>query len=700
MSPEALFARARTLESESAAEAEALYQDLLRQVPDYPNAAFRLAMLLHQRGLLAEAESAYRLELSARPAFWSCRANLAQLLKERHLFSEALTECLQALNDCPEPLWQIDLLMLAARLLRDTNQPESALSQLEQAEQLQNSLPSAPNPQLQRELARTCRLLGRSQAARWHYQRALSQGAGPLLVIEAAEYLLSLQRFHEGIALLEDLLAAHELPQWRSTLLAQIANAWQELNDPRRAREAYDRAIRETPAEADGLQLARSLVLPVVYPDSAALTHWRQQLQTGLETLVQAPLAISNPLDLGALPFYLAYQGCDDRPIMELQAEIYRKLRSTQLSSERPSKRVAQQGKLRIGCVSHFFYSHSVMHCFLDLLLELGQAPFELHCFAASPLIEDAVTRELRGVAASWTRLQGPLEQQAEQIWASGLDLLLYTDMGLDPHTYLLAQHALAPRQVLLPGHPVTSGLKGFDAFVSDRLSEPEQASEHYTEPLLLLDQLATIYRRPVLRSKRRSRASLGLPTTERLYLCPGQAFKFHPDMDTVLRGILQADPGGRLLLLDLTSNGLIQAVLARLGPQLNPQELARVTVLPRFAPDDFLQLLSQVDVMLETFPFGSVNTLMAAFAVGTPVVTLPGEFMRGRLCLGLYRQMDIPGPVVITPEAYIETAVKLARDTRQRQQLSQQILERSDRIFMNRAVGVAFRQHLSELCC
>ncbi|MEZ0372516.1 MAG: tetratricopeptide repeat protein [Candidatus Sericytochromatia bacterium] len=680
--PDELYQMALAADPEQALD---LLARLLDLSPGYPNAAYRLGMLQHQLGELADAEANYQRELGLRPDFWACRANLAQLYFERLDYPAAATAIAAALDACALPEARSGLLQLQARIQRAAGENRAALASLQQAQALEDG------PGLQRDLARLCLQLGESGAAARHYQRALLLGPSILLRREAAEFLISVQRFPEAISILEELIKTGGLPHdQQALLLGQIANAWQELNRPEQALASYEQALELDPR--DSLRLARSLVLPVVYSDEAEIAAWRVQLKIRLQAL--GPLNLPEPLELGVLPFYAPYQGFNDKELMSLLGDALTRSLSHLDSGGYLSHR---RGRLRIGCVSHFFFDHSVMRCFADLLLELTQPPFELHLISASPLLADDTTRRMQTAASSWTRLQGPLPVQLEQIRALDLDLLLYTDMGLDPHSYLLAQFRLAPLQILLPGQPVTSGLGSIDGFVSDRLSEPEAAQAHYREPLLLLNRLPTIYPRPQLPEHLPDRSQLGLPEG-RLYLCPGQAFKLHPAMDAALVQILEADPEGCLLLLDLTPNGLIQSVRARLQAKLSPAAWARVRVLPRRDSDGFFALLGHSQVMLESFPFGSVNTLMAAFAVGTPVVTLPGNYLRGRYCLGMYRQMGIAGPVAATPEEYARLALDLAHDEHARQNLSREIRQAHSLLFANRAVGDEFRQLLLKL--
>ncbi|HTP84233.1 MAG TPA: hypothetical protein VMQ11_14880, partial [Alphaproteobacteria bacterium] len=70
------------------------------------------------------------------------------------------------------------------------------------------------------------------------------------------------------------------------------------------------------------------------------------------------------------------------------------------------------------------------------------------------------------------------------------------------------------------------------------------------------------------------------------------------------------------------------------------------------------------------------------ALAVGTPIVTWPGEFMRGRHTYGFYRLMGVEDCVVPDQAAYAETAVGIATTPGRRAELSQSIAGRSAALF------------------
>jgi predicted O-linked N-acetylglucosamine transferase (SPINDLY family) len=198
---------------------------------------------------------------------------------------------------------------------------------------------------------------------------------------------------------------------------------------------------------------------------------------------------------------------------------------------------------------------------------------------------------------------------------------------------------------------------------------------------LVRLPKLGTFYYRPQLSGPPRSREFFGLPADGHLYLCPQTLFKFHPDFDAALAGILQRDPQAELVLLE----GRIANWTARLKRRFSRtlgEASARVRFLPAQPNADFLHLLSLADVVLDPFLFGGGNTSYEAFAVGAPVVTWPSPYLRGRLTLAMYRKLGWLDCVADSAEQYVDLAVRLATDRPHREMIREKLQATSHVLF------------------
>jgi predicted O-linked N-acetylglucosamine transferase (SPINDLY family) len=93
------------------------------------------------------------------------------------------------------------------------------------------------------------------------------------------------------------------------------------------------------------------------------------------------------------------------------------------------------------------------------------------------------------------------------------------------------------------------------------------------------------------------------------------------------------------------------------------PDAARRIRWLSAQPHDDYLALLECADVVLDPLHFGGGNTSYEALAMGTPVVTLPGTFLRSRITAALYRKLGQNACVVESPESYVRTTLRLACD-------------------------------------
>ena len=77
--------------------------------------------------------------------------------------------------------------------------------------------------------------------------------------------------------------------------------------------------------------------------------------------------------------------------------------------------------------------------------------------------------------------------------------------------------------------------------------------------------------------------------------------------------------------------------------------------------------------------------TAWDGFSLNKPIVTLPGEFVRGRYTFGCYHLMEIGECIANSREQYVEIAVRLGTEPDFRHETGQRIANASDVLFDNR---------------
>src|SRR6185503_1977489 len=204
-----------------------------------------------------------------------------------------------------------------------------------------------------------------------------------------------------------------------------------------------------------------------------------------------------------------------------------------------------------------------------------------------------------------------------EQIAACRLDMLIYTDVGTHPFLYFLSFARLAPVQALLVGHPCTSGVPAIDWFVSNIHQDHEGAQAHYSERLARLPVIPVYVEKNALPATRLSREECGWDDDRRIYLCPMMLQKMHPDFDWALAEILRRDPRGEVVLFGSRERPLWDGQLERRFEAEMPDIAARIVFRPFARYEEFLNLLTHADCVLDPFHFSGGVTTYVAFSVG-----------------------------------------------------------------------------------
>lgn len=156
-------------------------------------------------------------------------------------------------------------------------------------------------------------------------------------------------------------------------------------------------------------------------------------------------------------------------------------------------------------------------------------------------------------------------------------------------------------------------------------------------------------------------------------------------DLEPVERGVprLVLFPVVTLVVMEGRVAAWTEALQRRWTRAL-PDGLRRVKFLKSMPQPEFLHLLATADVILDPYPFCGGNTSYEAFAVGTPVVTHPGRFLRGRLTFGMYRQMGLESLIAASAAEYAPKAVELGCDAALNQKIRRELREAAGALFEN----------------
>ena len=296
------------------------------------------------------------------------------------------------------------------------------------------------------------------------------------------------------------------------------------------------------------------------------------------------------------------------------------------------------------------------------MLREHDKAAFDVLCFDTSPGPEDVTTQRIKRYGHIWQRVAG-LDNAAlaATIRQSRVDILIDLSGHTRCNRLLVFALKAAPVQATWLGYLNTTGLSSIDYRITDAFLDPPGATEHlHTETLVRLknqacltppDPSPPVATLPALRTGRITFGSVNnwvkvsdatKDTWATIIRKAG-----HARLLIVAAGA-QNDEFRRSVVSDFVSRGV---------------SAEQVSMYPFLPLTGFLQLLAEVDIGLDPFPYGGGTTTMHCLWMGVPVVTLAGKTAFARNSVGLLNRVGLSHLVAAELEGYVKTALDLATD-------------------------------------
>jgi protein O-GlcNAc transferase len=488
-----------------------------------------------------------------------------------------------------------------------------------------------------------------------------------------------------------------------------LASLLHTLGRQEEAEAVVEEGVARTPAHLPTRLHAAFTRLHILYRDMAERDRCRAAYRRDLEALAALPLPEEPPAlaelaeTIGASqPFYLAYQGGNDRDLQALYGDFVCRVTARRHPefAPRPAMPPVEPGQpIRVGVLSGFFRHHSnwkiPIHGWLE---DLDPARIALHGYYTQA-VDGAEAARARALCRRFVDGRRTVPAWAAAIRADRLHVLLIPEIGMDPTTVRLAAMRLAPVQATSWGHPQTSGMPTIDDFLSSELMEPDDGDDHYTERLVRLPGLSFRPLPSPVVPAAVDRAELGVEADAVLFWCCQSLFKYLPRDDHVFAAIAARVPQARFVFLgypvgtavDRLFRARIAAAFAAAG--LDAGRHCRF--LGTLDPARFAGVTRLADVFLDAVGWSGCNSALEALEAGVPVVTLPGPLMRGRHSAAILRRAGLDELVARSMEDFVALAARLADDPEWRASLRPRIAAGCRAIAADRAPARGLQSYL-----
>jgi protein O-GlcNAc transferase len=347
--------------------------------------------------------------------------------------------------------------------------------------------------------------------------------------------------------------------------------------------------------------------------------------------------------------------------------------------------------KIRVGYISRLFYGQAVSYYMVNRVIHHDKDKFEVYTFALGSTY-DEITKIFEKYSDSFRQFKSidlieDVYRIVHDIIDCQLDILIYTDIGMDPLTYMLAGLRLAPIQCVLVGHGTTSGLPTMDYYISGDF-EPPDANSHYREKLVRLPNLgAAQYPPPFAEDIPVTRKDWKIPEDAVVFVSCANGIKHGQSRDTLLVEILRCVPNACMLLKPCHVNNLDYQLGERIMTAAQKAGVAnQLFIVPPLGRVD--ALLAIADIQLDTYPYGGWTTTMEALYMGLPMITQEGDMARSRWGAHMLRALGVQEGIASNEKEYVEWAVHLAQNKELREQIKEKINGQVKSVLFNGAAS------------
>ena len=444
-------------------------------------------------------------------------------------------------------------------------------------------------------------------------------------------------------------------------------------------------------------EVQKKILSPLIASDKKEIDNYRQKINKGLDEVISSDIKLNYDNDQVISPpfFELTYT---DKDNLEINKKIVKALKKIyQPLNHKIAINQKLNDKIKIGFISEFFTDHTIGKLFKNLIFSLDLNFFDIFIYHSNKTKKGEIFKEFQDRNKKGFKndtLPDKLIDKIKIIEKEKFDVLFYPDIGMSIEFYFLSLIRLAKYQIMSWGHPETTGSESIDFFLCSKHLISENSEKFYSEKFLIIDKLPMIYDRPLIKNIL-SEKDL---SRKNIYSCPQTLFKFHPDFDDYLFGILKKDKKAILYLLKDTNKVYYLKLLERFKKNKN-FDSDRVIFLDPLNLNQFINHLGTSSVLLDPIYFGSGNSFHESMFYGTQTVTCPTKYIKSRIVSAAYIQMEVDNPPIVKDkDEYVSKAIEIANDENilNKKKYYQQAANK--KLFNTKDVGEKFNSILKRL--
>ena len=645
---------------------------------------------LYKSGKLVNAENKVTAEINKKPNNFFLYDFLGDILSQREKLDEAVINHKKSIKIMPN--YAQGFSNLAGALLK-LNKINESLNALKEAIRINPNFAEAYNNlgfilKERKKYNESIVLYQKAIQIKPNYEKAYNNLANVFKIIGKTEE--SIKCYQSAIKINPNSKIAN----------SNLANLYIDICKVEEAQKCFKKLFDLLPDNIE-YKINNGLLVTPIVQSIEEINLIRENYKKSLNFLSKFKFKNENPGNLiEANFFYLAFHNKDNLEIMRNTSNLFYKIiPNINYTSKKIENK--KQKKIKIGFISEFLSNHTIGKLFGVLIKNIDRNKFNVTVGHTLQTETSSIKDEIDNCADKVIILGNNVKEQQKQIEDENLDIIFYPEIGMSPTIYFLAFSRLAPAQIVSWGHPETTGINTIDYFFSSTLFEQNKAEKKYSENLICLDEFPLYYEPITNIGPLKNRTELNLPKDVRLYGCPQSLFKLHPDFDSILVKILKKDPEGYIVFIG--GKGKYKFWSESLKKRWSKDFSIlndKVLFTNRLSQLEFISFCNCVDVLLDPIYFGGGNTFLESMIVGTPTITLPGNYLKSNITAAAYKQMKITHPPIAkNSEEFVSLATELAKDAKKNQTLRKSLKNAANiHLYKNIKVLKKFEKILEEV--
>lgn len=316
----------------------------------------------------------------------------------------------------------------------------------------------------------------------------------------------------------------------------------------------------------------------------------------------------SKMLSFSNLLFYNNYVYFDSATYFQLCKKI-----NTFYPNKPPKHIRTGSNKIRLGYLSSDFIAHAAANFSIPILENADRTRFELHLFSNA-----------KEIAPIFNHIQAerhfikdlPDNAAAKLINELNIDILVDLNGHTYPNRLGIFAHNPCPVQMTYLGYPNTTGLDSIKYRISDKVTNPPESTEKYSETLLYMPKCFLLYNSFAMKNPSTPRKT---PKTV-LLASLNKENKISPQTLETWRQILAISPTTRILIkIDSFEAAERRAYYIK---ELQVED-DRLTIVSKLSNYEYEKMFVKFDILLDTFPYSGTTTTCDTLYNSVPVVTL-----------------------------------------------------------------------------